>query len=594
MPPRHYHTARRFMKHPVRKRIVYRFLLVVLPLLIVSIFVTGLALSWTNYTYFKKNIDRNYADIIRSCAGEIDLYIENAQKGMESLALMISAAKLDPWQKEMALTAFQHTAVEFLSVSLISPEGRKTASTASEQEPIDVLENETFLKALGGQDARSEVMLTVQSIPYLHLAVPVVRMGEVVEVLWGELNLKSVWDVLDGIHVGRTGNVFIIHASGRLLGHREMDRVVSMPPRRIPEWVTTLRDADGPIHWSERGDHSKLYCLGYYVPRLEWAIVLTQSQPEIFAYLHRNVYLALAVTCMICVGAGLLGWNWTRGLLKPVRLLHAQVRRVGRGDLDQKVSVDSHDEIGDLGLAFNDMIDSLKNHITREVETAKELVHARNVAVLGMTSSKVTHEVGNLLNNLGLTLSVLKGEDLSSRGQKAVAVMEKDGARVRAFIHDFLQFAKRPELQLAQVSLASIVEEIVFVHQPEAEKRGIHLEVHWGSTPPAIQADRRLLHQVFHNLIKNGLEALEGPGTVRIESTAEAGHCIVRVSDTGPGMDPAVRDQIFDPFFTTKGKKGTGLGLSVVRSIVEAHRGTVHCESAPQKGTTFSLRFPLR
>ena len=59
-------------------------------------------------------------------------------------------------------------------------------------------------------------------------------------------------------------------------------------------------------------------------------------------------------------------------------------------------------------------------------------------------------------------------------------------------------------------------------------------------------------------------------------------------------MKPEVLEQIFDPFFTTKGKKGTGLGLSIVKTIVEAHRGSIECESALEKGTTFILRLPTR
>ena len=64
-------------------------------------------------------------------------------------------------------------------------------------------------------------------------------------------------------------------------------------------------------------------------------------------------------------------------------------------------------------------------------------------------------------------------------------------------------------------------------------------------------------------------------------------------ADTGPGMAEEIREQIFDPFFTTKGKSGTGLGLPIVKTIVEAHRGTIECKSQPGEGTTFILTFPI-
>ncbi len=116
----------------------------------------------------------------------------------------------------------------------------------------------------------------------------------------------------------------------------------------------------------------------------------------------------------------------------------------------------------------------------------------------------------------------------------------------------------------------------------------------WPSDLPPVHVDRGLMHQVFKNLVKNGLEAMTDSGHISIEGMLDGEYLLVRIQDTGPGIQPDILERIFDPFFTTKGKKGTGLGLSVVRTIVEAHRGSIECQSAPQKGTTFVLCFPLR
>jgi signal transduction histidine kinase len=228
------------------------------------------------------------------------------------------------------------------------------------------------------------------------------------------------------------------------------------------------------------------------------------------------------------------------------------------------------------------------------VEIARELAHARNLAVLGSTSSKVTHEVGNLLNNVGLTLSTLKSEALSQKGEKTLEILEQESLRVREFINNFLQFAKKPELRLGKISIDAIIREILFVHQPEAEKRGIHLDFNWPSDVPPINADARLIYQVINNLLKNSLEAMADPGKIRIEGTVEGEQLLITIEDTGPGIGPDILEQVFDPFFTTKGKRGTGLGLAIVRTILEAHRGTIECRSELGKGTSFILRLPLQ
>ncbi|RLB83126.1 MAG: hypothetical protein DRH17_03475 [Deltaproteobacteria bacterium] len=577
-----------------KTKLIYKFLLFILPLLILSIIITSVILSWTSYNYFLKTINQDYRNIIKSSAGEIRLYMEHAQKGLEGLALVMAATKLDRWQKEMALTAFNHMAVEFMSVSLISIEGNEIVSTGREGDDITFSQSEIFKKVLMGQNAISGVMLTKENIPYIHIAVPVLRLGEVKEVLWGELNLKSVWDVLEGIAIGHTGQVYIMDLSGRFIAHRKIDRVVTTPPAKKPDILKELRESDTPIEWIEERDETKFYCLGYYIPGFDWVIVLSQTYPEIYAYLYQNIYRAAFITCLICLAAILLGWNWVKRFLTPIHNLHRQVQRIGQGDLDQKVSVDSQDEIGDLGLAFNEMTASLKKFIRREVETARELAHAKNLAVLGTTSSKVTHEVGNLLNNVGMIQATLKGEALSPTGKNALKILEKESARVREFIHNFLQFAKKPELRLERRSIDAMIREVLLIHQPDTEKRGIHLELNWPADLPPVNVDPRLMYQVLNNLVKNSLEAMTDSGNISIEGRIEGEHLVVRIEDTGPGIGPDILEQIFDPFFTTKGKKGTGLGLSIVKTIVEAHRGTIECQSELRKGTTFILRLPLQ
>jgi two-component system sporulation sensor kinase B len=201
--------------------------------------------------------------------------------------------------------------------------------------------------------------------------------------------------------------------------------------------------------------------------------------------------------------------------------------------------------------------------------------------------------VGNLLNNVGMSLSLLKDETLSQKGSKALEILEKESVRVREFIHNFLQFAKMPELRMTKIGLEPIIKEVLAVHEPEAEKRKIRFRLDWPPDLPEINADRRLFYQVMNNLIKNSMEAMLDPGIIRISGTVREADLCVAVEDTGSGIAPDILDKMFDPFFSTKGKKGTGLGMSIVKTIIHAHRGTIECRSDAEKGTTVILRFPL-
>jgi len=122
--------------------------------------------------------------------------------------------------------------------------------------------------------------------------------------------------------------------------------------------------------------------------------------------------------------------------------------------------------------------------------------------------------------------------------------------------------------------------------------RGIETIVEIEPDLPTIEASGRDLNQVWTNLIDNAADAMGGSGSLTIRAAMEDGTVVVAITDTGPGIDPEVRDRIFDPFFTTKAPgQGTGLGLHTVHTIVTRSGGTISIDS-DSTGTTFTLRFP--
>ncbi len=578
----------------IKNRLLYKFLIFFLPFIILSILITGIALSLTSYNFFQKTIGQDYENIIKGSAGEIRLFMENVRRNLESLALLMSATRLDEWGREMALTAFLHKHRQVMSLSLFSPAGEREVTTLLEEPPAFYAEPALFDRALEGKTAVSGVMLGRENLPVVHLAVPVVFRGKVTGVLGAEINLKSVWDVLGGIRIGRSGQVYLMDLSGRTIAHQEMDRVIKPPPQDKADILADLRKADAPTRWFEEKEGTRYFNLGAYLPGLDWIIVLNQPVREIYTYLYRSIFWAVLAMVGFCGIAIVLAWLWIRRLLRPIASLHEQVRTIGQGNLDYKVSVITEDEIGDLGRAFNDMTDSLKEYIQREVDNARELVHAKNLAVLGTASSKMTHEVGNFLNNTDMALSGLKREDLSERGQKILRILNNEAERVKVFIQRFLQFAKKPELSLTRRPLGPIVRDVLDVYRDAAESRGLRLELDWPEELAAVKVDIGMISQVLHNLLKNSLDAMDdGGGVVSVRGEQNQNSLVLTVADTGQGIDEAIRERIFEPFFTTKGSGGTGLGMPIVKTIVEAHRGMVDCRSEAGRGTVFVIHLPL-
>jgi len=576
-----------------KKALLGRALLFVLPIVVLSLAVTGLILSWTSYRSFKQTVRQDYTSIIKSSAGEIRAFVQSSRTGIESLAWVVAATKVDAWQQQMALTAFHHIADQFVTLTLLSQDGQEPVAVGQRlgAEALDQLD--VYREAAAGRLATSQVMVTPEHLPYIYLAAPVMRLGRVSQVLTAELNLKAIWDVLEGIRIGETGTVYLLDDTGKLIGHREIDRVVKAE-QGVPPFVVQqlLESPDELVEWSEEHSDGSWFCLAYNVPGVDWLLALRQTEREIYGYLYESFWLALGITLLICAITTLLTWSRIRRFLQPVHTLHREVQRFGRGELDQRVAIATQDEIGELGTAFNDMADSLKQLVEREVESARELAQARNLATLGAASSKVTHEVGNLLNNMAATLYILKNDQLSAGSRKAVEIMEKDAVRVRNFIQNFLQFAKKPELNLQRASLEGTLRELLYVMRAQAESRGITLNLDWPAELPPVAVDLGLIHQVFTNILKNALEAMADGDRIDVSGRVTDGFLEIRIADTGPGMTPETKERIFDPFFTTKGKQGTGLGLAIGKTIVEAHRGSITCDSEPGRGTVFVVSLP--
>ncbi len=576
-----------------RLKIFPKFLCFLLPFLIFAIIATSIVLSSVNFGFFRSNIRRDYSDMLTASAGEIHQYMLSSMKGLESLARVLVAGKADGYQQEMAIVAYQLTNPEFVAIRLLTPQGEQILSTELAGRPVDVAGEEAFKKALAGSIGYTGTLFTRENLPYACVAAPLQSRGKVVAVLWGELSLKSVWNVIDRIRLGKTGRVYILDSAGRFVVHPDMDNVVrgkSTDPAALAEFI---RADNKTVLWDLDGDGQKSYCLGAVIGCLDWVLVLTQDEGETYAYLYGNIIWTALVTLFICAIGPLLLWVMVKRLLRPIERMHRQALRIGEGELDLRIEVTSSDEIGELSSAFNTMADSLKGLIHREVELAKELLHSRNLATLGATASKVTHEVGNLLSNISLIVLNLRTHKLSPGAEEAVQILEKESQRVGTFIKTFLQFAKKPELRLMKISLETTIQDILAVYGREAEQRGVLFEIEWAPGLPLVDVDPGLMHQVFTNLVKNSLDAMSGPGAIRIEGMVDGEYLQITVRDTGPGMSQDVREQIFTPFYTTKGRNGTGLGLPICKTIVEAHRGTIECVSEPEKFTAFILKLPV-
>ena len=274
-----------------------------------------------------------------------------------------------------------------------------------------------------------------------------------------------------------------------------------------------------------------------------------------------------------------------------------------------------NDSLGGLRHVVFTFVDvtSLKQAQQQQRTLEQQLAQSQKMEALGTLAGGVAHDFNNILAAI-LGNADLARQDLEpgSPARESLHEISSAARRGRELVRQILAFSRQQPLERTAVCLREIVNETSRLLRTAITPQ-IQLSVEVAATTPAIRADATQLGQVLLNLGTNAIHALEGrPGQIgyRVEplhrgdarlpgevarACTEAGvdAVCVTVSDNGCGMSEATQKRMFEPFFTTKAVgNGTGLGLPVVLDIVQAHGGAIEVDSAPGRGTRFSLFFP--
>jgi signal transduction histidine kinase len=222
---------------------------------------------------------------------------------------------------------------------------------------------------------------------------------------------------------------------------------------------------------------------------------------------------------------------------------------------------------------------------------------AERLAELGTLTGGLAHEIKNPLSTVQLNLQLLQ-EDIApdnpaySRIINRLKISERETARLRDTLDDFLRYAGKMELDRKPVELNRLCEDLVDFFLPQAQLHKVQLRMKSWPEPVLVEADEKLLKQAMLNLVLNGVQAMPGGGEMILSVSCRDGQAVIDVIDTGSGIAPEAAQRIFDAYYSTK-KGGTGLGLAMTRRIIAEHGGTITLTSEPGKGSDFALNLPL-
>jgi signal transduction histidine kinase len=303
----------------------------------------------------------------------------------------------------------------------------------------------------------------------------------------------------------------------------------------------------------------------------------------------------LIVSAIIAILAALVAILFSRTITRPLAKLTSATHVLASGDYSARVITNSHSELGELAITFNEMATRLE----RDVDELRKQEFWRRELIMN-----ITHDLATPLTAIaGLGESLVDGvnqdrEDFEATGR----IIVRETLRLRRMVQDLHLMAKveagAMQPQPKVLRLAAVVDEALAVLAPEFERANVEpLNNVTFDLPPA-WVDPDMLMRVLSNLCDNALRHTPGGGTVVIEARQQGNMLEVAVTDSGPGIPPEALARVFDRFYRADTSRqvrtgGSGLGLTIVRAIVEAHGGTIRAENAPQGGARIIFLIPI-
>ena len=546
--------------------------------------------AWSMYSLrsgAQETVVQGNLNVARQVAEQIDLYVSSSVKIVEAVAADLQQTGLAAWQQDRILKNYVLEFPEFRELTLIDETGRPIV-TSRIGKPTVTVPGPTSTRI--DRTLMSKFSLDNDLLPTAVLAVPI---SDAQNQAWlvGRVNLEELWRMVDRIRVGNRGYASVVTNEGQLLAHGDPDQKsrVARGDRMSSHPLVSLLNArrnDTTVSAEYSDDRGPMLGVAATIASLGWTVIVEQPQTEAFAIpfaLQRQLEFAIGAALLAML---LVGYYWGRSFINPILALTRGTRALASGHLDERVVVDSTDELGQLGDAFNNMADRL-------VELQEDVRKKERQAVFGRVAVGLVHDLSHPIQNIGNSckLIVKMFDDIEYR-ESFKRTVEREFEQVKRVLEDLRNLAKPKPLEKFPLDVNKALHGVAESMLAGAESSGISLETEFAFGPLWIEGDVYALNRIHRNLLTNAFQATPPRGRVVIRTIRNNEQAIVEIADTGSGIPAERLNTIFDDYYTTK-KQGLGLGLALSKKMVEQLGGTIAVSSQVGVGTTFTLRFPI-
>ena len=543
----------------------------------------------------------------------ISAFVDKMTEDVESVVPPPALAELAPDERELAFQWLKTRADEVADVAFIDADGNEQLFVSRLERDRrgsgrDRSYEDAFARARRQGVSYGLVTFKDDYEPMFQIGMSDGRPGGGVTV--ASVDLRVALDRVSKIHFGARGYAYVIDKQGRLIAHPDDRQVLKELTLTGYEQVRVAMARSEPTAMLTKGFSGDDVITAYEpIASTGWTVLVEQPSDEAFAPLWalfwRTIGIVLLGLALSLVAAVAL----TRRMIAPIEALRAGAARIREGALDQRIEIDTNDELEDVAAEFNRMAARLgESYATLEQKVndrTRELAAARDeLAVVSRRKSEflanMSHELRAPLNAIiGFSKLLLEAPELTETQRQYVQDILDSGTHQLAVINDVLDLSKveagKLVLEPSTVSVPDVVSGAVALVRAQAAQHHITLVEEIDGSVGEVRADERKVRQVLVNLLSNAVKFTPDAGRVVVRAKRDDGELEITVSDTGVGIAPEDLPRIFTEFEQTasaRGHEGSGLGLALAKRLVELHGGSMSVESTVGKGSTFTFVLP--
>jgi signal transduction histidine kinase/ActR/RegA family two-component response regulator len=593
---------------PARGGLFRKYVVMFMAIVILALGINGVSDIWFSYHEQQNLLFRLQREQAKSAADKIEQFLNEITVGLAwETQVSLNDSTFDEWQFDAVRLLRQVPALtEIVQLDATGSEQFRMSREAPDviASHADHSQEAAFVQAMADKVYYGPVYFIDESQPYMTIAMAGVRPEY--GVIVGQVNLTFIWDVVSQIQVGKRGRAYVVDQAARLIAHPDISQVLRKTDMSGLAQVQTARVAksnglpDQPLQGVDIEGRRVLSAYAEVTPP-GWLVFAELPIDEAYAPLYDSALrsgIVILVALVLAIFAGLL---LARRMVVPIRALRDGAVRIGSGDLGQRLSIKTGDELEALGDQFNSMAARLQESyagLEGKVEERTRQLEAANQAKSRFIAA-ASHDLRQPLHALGLFVAQLHGRLRAAERSQLIGRIEDALSAMNELFSALLDISKldagATTINITVFPVAQLLAHAETTFAGAAREKKLSFRAL--PSDAWVRSDFILLEQIVFNLITNALRYTRRGGVV-VGCRKRGDRLRIEVWDSGIGIAADQHDTIFGEFYRLgepdrDRRAGLGLGLAIVDRLCRLLDHPIEVKSTVGKGSVFAVTVPL-